>query len=638
VTTKSMMIASASRLGRDGTHETLTFKRGVNVVFGEPNTGKTRWIELIDFILGDDGTAEEKLGEAIFAKYTSATVELLIGDQLFTVQRRWHDAGVKTKIFVGEAALNIPEFRQLMLDQLGIPSLHYPQGNPYSVRTWPELSFRSLFRHMYRRQRFWGDLADQQITSEQHACILQFLGMAEKLYSQEYGDLVKAQKTIAELEAKRDLFQSTLNEISREIVSEEELGVAVTPDAISLATARLNAEINELNRKRDALVGAAIASASHETKSPPKDAITKMTEEFAGLKELEKKHSLELERVNVRLGELQNFQTRVGSEISRLERAIKAGDIMSNLKATHCPVCDQSVKHPLEDSKTKCFLCHQPLNVNGGLANEPLKRIEFEIEQLKGEKKEITDLVESLSGKKRDYTNSIREARNKCGRLAEMLKPVRVATAAIIPPEVAEIEMEIGRRVERVDQLRRIREALARRERIAAEILTIQSQTEYLKAEVEKQTVGLDFESASDAISDGMNEYVTQLTFDGKKMWTQKDIQFSVKKDSFSVRVGHQKWSSQLGGTMTIYFFLAYHFSLLKLSANPQSRFPSFLIIDFPPEIEGEKVADHENFVIEPFVELCKKIDYQHVQVIAAGSAFKGLQGVHRQILTEVWD
>ena len=177
---------------------------------------------MIDFILGDDGTAEEKLGETLFTKYTSATVELLIGDQTFTVQRRWHDAGAKTKIFVGEAALNIPEFRQLMLDQLGIPSLHYPQGNPYGVRTWPELGFRSLFRHMYRRQCFWGDLADQQITSEQHACILQFLGMAEKLYSQEYGDLVKAQKTIAELEATRDSFQCTLNEISREIVSEEE--------------------------------------------------------------------------------------------------------------------------------------------------------------------------------------------------------------------------------------------------------------------------------------------------------------------------------------------------------------------------------------------------------------------------------
>lgn len=638
MSTKSLMIVSAIRHGRDGHSESLYFKRGVNVIVGEPNTGKTRWLELIDFVMGDDGTAEEKLGDVIFNKYTSAAVEIQIDDQSFTIQRRWHDPGVKTKIFVGESPLSIQEFRQFMLDELGIPSLHYPQGNPYGLRTWPELGFRSLVRHWYRRQRFWGDLVDQQLPSEQHACVLQFLGIAEKLFSQEYGDLVKAQKSIAELEAKRESFQSTLNEISREIVSEDELGVAVTPDAITSATARLDAEISELNRKRDELVGSAISTASKQNGSMSKDVISQMTEEFAGLKETEKRHAIELERVNVRLAELQTFQNRVGSELGRLERAMKAGDILANLKATHCPVCDQAIRQPEINDKSTCFMCHQHLEVDGGIASEPLKRIEFELDQLKGEKKEIADLIESLSAKKLEYGNSIREIRNKCGRLAEMLKPVRVATAAIIPPEVAKIEMEIGRRVERVDQLRRIRESLARREKIAAEILKIQSQVEDLRIAVEKQTVGIDFESASDSLSDGMNEYVTQLKFDAKKMWTQKHIEFNVKKDTFTVRVGRQKWHSQLGGTMTIYFFLAYHYTLLKLSADPSSRFPPFLIIDFPPEIEGEKVADHENFVIEPFVELCNKVEFKRAQVIAAGSAFKGLQGVHRQTLTEVWN
>jgi DNA repair ATPase RecN len=632
------MLHSVSRTGRDGVTESLHFRSGVNVIVGEPNTGKTRWLEIIDFVMGDDGTAEEKLGEVIFTKYASAAIELQVGDRNFTVQRRWHDAGVKTKVFVDEDSLNVQEFRQLMLDELGIPSLHYPQGNPYGLRTWPELGFRSLVRHWYRRQRFWGDLVDQQITSEQHACILQFLGIAERLYSQEYGDLVKAQKLIAELEAKRDSFQSTLNEISREIISEDELGVAVTPDAITQATARLDAEINTLNQKRDELVESAISAASPQDDESAKDAISKMTEEFAGLKQLEQKHAVELERVNGRLHELNNFQNRVGSEINRLERAIRAGDIMVNLKATHCPVCDQPIKQPDNDDRIQCFLCHQPLQINGAFASEPLKRLEFELDQLKGEKKEISELIESLSGRKRDYSASIRDTRNRCARLAEMLKPVRIATAAIIPPDVAEIEMEIGRRIERVDQLRRIRDALARRETIAAEILKIQSQVADLKAEVERQTGGLDFESASDVISDGMNEYVRQLKFDGKAMWTQRDIQFSVRKDSFSVRVGRQKWSSQLGGTMTIYFFLAYHYALLTLSASAESRVPPFLIVDFPPEIEGEKVADHENFVIEPFVALCKREKYKHVQIIAAGSAFKGLQGVHRQTLSEVWN
>ncbi len=197
--------------------------------------------------------------------------------------------------------------------------------------------------------------------------------------------------------------------------------------------------------------------------------------------------------------------------------------------------------------------------------------------------------------------------------------------------------MAIGRLVERMDQLRRISEALGLRETIVDQIKQIQLQVSELKSKVEEQSRGLDFEAASDAISDGMNEFVTKLRFDGKGMWTQKDIQFNIKENSFNIRVGRQKWSSQLGGTMTIYFFLAYQYALLKLSSQPQSRVPPFLMIDFPPEIEGEKVADHENFVIEPFVELCEKAGYGDVQVIAAGSAFKGLEGVHRETLTKAW-
>ena len=120
-------------------------------------------------------------------------------------------------------------------------------------------------------------------------------------------------------------------------------------------------------------------------------------------------------------------------------------------------------------------------------------------------------------------------------------------------------------------------------------------------------------------------------------MWTQKDVQFSMRKDSFTVRVGRQKWSSQLGGTMVIYFLLGFHYSLLKISVEPLSRMPGFLMLDFPAEIEGEKVADHENFVIEPFISLCKSPGYENVQVIAAGSAFKGLQEAMRHQFTEVW-
>lgn len=120
-----------------------------------------------------------------------------------------------------------------------------------------------------------------------------------------------------------------------------------------------------------------------------------MTEEFATLKEAEKGIAVELERFNSRLADVGAFQKQVDSEISRLERAQKAGDVLANLKVTHCPACDQEVKKPLV-AGAECYLCGQDTTTGSSATKEPLKRLEFELDQLKGERKENTELLESL--------------------------------------------------------------------------------------------------------------------------------------------------------------------------------------------------------------------------------------------------
>jgi hypothetical protein len=75
----------------------------------------------------------------------------------------------------------------------------------------------------------------------------------------------------------------------------------------------------------------------------------------------------------------------------------------------------------------------------------------------------------------------------------------------------------------------------------------------------------------------------------------------------------------------------------MDLARFPESRFPGLLLIDCPAEIEGSTVADKENFVIEPFVDLVAQIGLKSCQVIAAGSSFAGLQGAKRVELNHVW-
>jgi hypothetical protein len=159
-----LSIGSLQRRLTSGNTEALQFEPGVNVLVGPPNTGKTKWLETLDYLLGDTGGSPfEGQGEEPLAdKYDSAGVELLIREEKLNVERRWKEAGAKNKIFVNGVPFTPADFQRLLLEKLRIPLLHFPKGNPMSGQTWPELSFRTLLRHMYRRQRFWGDIADQQ--------------------------------------------------------------------------------------------------------------------------------------------------------------------------------------------------------------------------------------------------------------------------------------------------------------------------------------------------------------------------------------------------------------------------------------------------------------------------------------------
>src|SRR5690242_7243385 len=174
-----LSIGRIERRLSNGNTEAIAFQPGVNLLVGRPNTGKTKWLRMLDYLLGDTDSFEAGFEDQIVEKYDSASVELFVAGERIFVERRWKEAGAKTKVFVDGEGVAARDFQAVLLKALGIPLLHFPKGNPMSGQTWPELSWRMLLRHIYPQQRFWSGLADQQPDAEQHACLLQFLGLAE---------------------------------------------------------------------------------------------------------------------------------------------------------------------------------------------------------------------------------------------------------------------------------------------------------------------------------------------------------------------------------------------------------------------------------------------------------------------------
>ena len=245
----------ARRLGT-GQTEDLAFEPGVNLLVGRPNTGKTRWLQTLDYLLGDPGGHPFEGAEdaGLANKYGAASAELLIGEERIGIERRWGEPGAKTKVFVGTDGMSGAEFQQWLMTKLGIPLLNFPKGNPMSGQTWPELSFRMLLRHIHRQQRFWGDLADKQPEGEQHACLLQFLGLAEHVFTNSYGALVRLRLEAERLKARREQYGDTLQQLAGDLVSEPGLMVGISAPTVQAANERLAEETDDLQKQRTALL------------------------------------------------------------------------------------------------------------------------------------------------------------------------------------------------------------------------------------------------------------------------------------------------------------------------------------------------------------------------------------------------
>jgi len=166
----------------------------------------------------------------------------------------------------------------------------------------------------------------------------------------------------------------------------------------------------------------------------------------------------------------------------------------------------------------------------------------------------------------------------------------------------------------------------------------LQTQIEKLESDLEEKHEEVHFEHAADVLSDGINTYLNALNAGDPERWQEGKIGAQLRERQFRLTVSESKWSSKLGATLTCYFLLGYHYSLLQLTRTPGYNYPGICIIDFPPTLaDGVEVADKENYLVEPFVNLLKSPEMRSCQLIAAGRAFEGLVDVNKVTLTQMW-
>lgn len=607
--------------------EVLKFSEGVNLLIGSPNTGKTKWLEMLDYLMAETASPEVSFGEALAQKYQQIEALISIGGIDFVIKRRWNEPGLLGKVFVNDTPMVATDFSNFLLERLQLPMVRFPIGT-----RWPQVGWRTLFRHIYRQQRYWADLADKQPKQEQHACLMVFLGLAEHLFPKSRSDLATAQERRAELEMDRRRFSQILDDISHELLDTEP-GAAVTDEVLGRALAAGNRKISELANRREAIADS-ISRAVVDQGTVGTAQMEELDAQWANLQRELEERTVALGKVDGRISELQAYFASVENELARINRAFAAGEQLSPLKVTMCPVCQQSVTSKKEKSG-HCFLCEQELPSTFGV--DANGRLDFELGRLTAEIDEVHQQLRELHAEREKAETNLSITREQFGILEGKLRPYRAASAAIVPPELSALDVEIGRIEEQIRQMNRMRKTLSRRDQLGQEIDELSKTINELEMVIAQHEAEANLVAAGNSLDSGMNEYLNLLNEVAPSAWNQGRIDVSLSESSFDLFVGNGRWSNKLGGTMTLYFLLAYHFGLIRLTGDPNRRYPGICILDLPPQLDEAAVVEMEASIVQPFLDLSTNGATPQTQIILTGSSFEGIRDANRLELTQVW-
>lgn len=627
-----LIIREIGRITAEGERESLTFEPGVNVIVGPQNAGKSTWLRMLDYLMGETESPVERFDELLVRKYRSISATLFLGEETVVLERSWTEGGRRSQMTLNGEWFSIGETQSFILQRLGIPALRYPQGNVHaSERTWPSLSWRSLLRHIYRRQEFWGDLVPQQFESEQHACLLQFLGLAEHLFPAELATLVDTQKQIVRLQNRKDYFVEAMQQIAPELVGEPEVSVGITPQSIDAAMAGVRHEIDQLIEARSTLLAGV-----RDRITPPDGALLRLLD--ARVTTLRRCDELKerLGEIEGRARELVRYRSNLAQELDRLGRADAAASVFEDIKVTHCPACDQSVQGRTR-THDHCFLCGQ-VTPEGDEATAA-HRLEFERGQIAAELAEADELVQATQAEADRTSTEYHAAEGEARELEATLRPFQASASGMVPEEIALTDQKIGALNARLEALQRLHGPLEIRDRLTAQIEALQTAQKRLEAAVASKEENVELETASDRLANGLTDYLNQIRAIDQSSWTAGGA-ISVRITERSTRYLRDGRPAlpQLGGTLRIYFLFAYHYALLNLCRFPDCHFPGLAILDLFPDIaKGAAMRDRVALVLKPFATLASDPKVAPIQVIATSRDFAEEPNMHLIHLRHTW-
>jgi hypothetical protein len=586
---------------------------------------------MIDFLFGKDRSAKEFFGDNIAQKYKSVAAIFSLDGKDHKLERQWSDTQISDHVFVDGRPLDSRHLSEFFLNSLKIPVLQFPKSRALADYAWVELGWRVLLRHIYRQEKYWADIADRQPTPEQHAAVLQFFGLAEQVYSKNAQRYNELRRELIEATARKTEFESLISEVAEGILPDYRSNTGLTEDLLDSVVVKLKREMTLIVEDRTQSLERAIASQpKHGEKALSAIDLelgSRRVDLLAQIESAEKDKIV----VSTRIQKLEHAQSAFEEELARLGRARTAGEILVDLKVTHCPVCDQQLESTFSEDG-ECYCCKQRYE-----QPKTGDRLDFESSQLREEYNETTELLDSLRKQEAGFQRILDVARDELGTVETNLQPARSKVAGFLPPEVGILDVKRGKLDEKISNANKLKAMLRSRRALSIAIDRMTAELRNLEATLHIPENPVKWQQSADKLSDGINTYLGLVRLDGKR-WNQGKVTVKLTERYFKFEIDGSDWGSKLGGNYRCVFLVAYHYSLFKVTSDADCHYPGLAIIDFPPNPTNQLGTNKTlNYLLEPFVDLAAKSEMHQSQIIVASRELQAVQGAHTIRLEKQW-
>ncbi|MCU4677308.1 hypothetical protein N7931_16920 [Catenovulum sp. 2E275] len=552
---------------------TVPFYPGVNIIYGDADTGKSSILRIVYYLLGGK---QSKLDHEISSSVKYAVLEVEINGAPYCIIRDLYNSTKDVEVYSCRYAKleeNFPEkyvssvsrstnekksLSDFLLEELNFPIVKLKQAPTKDNSDTARLSFLDLFKYMYLNQDDVGsthmlNIGNPVVEVKNREVLKYIFNVLDTNISDLEVDISTRTKEKSDLESQYRVISKFLSEIEFEQTStiDEEITL------IDELKEDLDRQLKELNNKM---------VSNNELYGGLKEALDTINLDIKRLEDVKSHAERNIERFSRLSNDYQN-------DIQKLKAASQAKNAIGKQEYTtsSCPICDNTIN--LSDVSEEFDISEE-------------NKLKHELNSIVRRSKDLAVLIAENRKELEETMQTLNELYKEKSKAKEYIDE---ELANAVTPFLAERDVlvkESAKLVERRDKFVNALKVRNRQRSIAEHIGRIESNITQLKERLEEML------KSSPSMSSVLSGLANSLDLFLQNVKINNQFGVSISEKSFLPIVRNIEYRNINSGGLRTITSIGYLASIMRAKLNTDTNLPSLMMIDTVGKFLGKTPED----------------------------------------------